>query len=270
MFNIFKHDKKDILTSISDIGLIRKNNEDSVITITHPDNDKIKLLAVADGVGGYSSGEIASNFVIQALKKWFIKEKTNNFKSTMLIAQHLYKVIIDINNYLYLNEYNKSKCATTLTCAIVTEENTLIANIGDSRAYAIIDQEVVQLTKDDSIVWNYYESGSISKDQIRFHIQNSIITKCIGHEYNTKPSVIKIKNSDYKGILLLTDGVSDCLSDKQIKYIIENSKDSQIAKKLIDEAVYHQQENDIPKGLEFNDILNGKDNATVALYMKHS
>lgn len=270
MFNIFKRNKKDILTSISDIGLIRKNNEDSVITITHPDNDKIKLLAVADGVGGCNKGEIASNFVTKALEKWFIKEKINNFKSTMLIAQHLYKVIIDINNYLYLNEYNKSKCATTLTCAIVTESNTIIANIGDSRAYAIINQEVVQLTKDDSIVWNYYEKGNISKDQIRFHRENSIITKCIGHEYNTKPSVIKIKNEDYNGLLLLTDGVSDCLSDNQIKYIIENSKDNQIAKKIINEAVYHQQKNDIPKGLEFSDILNGKDNATVALYMKHS
>ncbi len=270
MFNIFKKRKKDILTSISDIGLIRKNNEDSVTTITHSKNKNIKLLAVADGVGGCNKGEVASKFVIKALEKWFIKEKINNFNSTMLIAQHLYKVIIDINNYLYLNEYNKSKCATTLTCAIITNDNTLIANIGDSRAYAIIGQEVVQLTKDDSIVWNYYENGSISKDQIRFHIDNGIITKCIGHGYNTKPSVIKIKNSDYKGLLLLTDGVSDCLSDTQMKYIIENSEDTQIAKKLIDEAVYHKQKNDIPKGFEFNDILNGKDNATVALYMKHS
>ena len=66
------HQTEDILDSLSDIGLARNNNEDSVITIIHPENPNLKLLAVADGVGGRNSGEIASNFAIHTLEKLII------------------------------------------------------------------------------------------------------------------------------------------------------------------------------------------------------
>lgn len=268
MISIFK--KHDILTSITDIGLIRNNNEDCVITLTHPCNNEIKFLAVADGLGGNDKGELASNYVINELKKWFNRENINTFSSTLLCSQKLYQVIIDINNCLYLNEHHKSKCGTTLTCAIVTEKDTIIANIGDSRAYIIFKDEFKQLTKDDSLVWNYYEQGKLTKDEIRFHHYNNLITKCIGHEYNTSPSIIKLKNNSYDGLLLFTDGVTDCLSDEKIKFIVNKTNAKHIAPKIIHEAVYHQQKNIIPPGMEFNNVINGKDNASVALYIKYS
>lgn len=267
MFKILKREN-ELLDSLTNIGLVREINEDSVITLSHPNNNKIKLLAVADGLGGCDKGEVASQYAIEELKNWFIKEI--NFNSTILVAQHLYKKIIDINNQLFINEYNKSRCATTLTCAIVLKNDTLIANIGDSRAYALINNRLKQLTKDDSLVWSYYEAGALNKDNMRFHIQNPIVTKCLGHAYNTKPRIIQVKNNNYNGLILLTDGVSDCLSDEKINYIVTTSKRSKIASKLINEAVYHKQKNSIPYGIEFNDIKNGKDNATVALYMKYS
>ncbi len=267
MLNFLK--KKDILTSKTDIGLVRNNNEDSVTTLIHPHNSNIKLLAVADGLGGCEQGELASNFVINSLENWFKNLNPNIFKSTLLCSKKLHQVIIEINNYLYNKEYNRSQCGTTLTCAIVTEKDTIIANIGDSRAYAIIDNEVKQLTKDDSLVWSYYEHGELSKDELRFHMQNSLITKCIGHEYNTKPTILKIHNSAYKGLLLLTDGVTDCLSDDKIKFIIGKNSAKNVAAKLVYEAVYRKQKNIIPNGYEFRDVKNGKDNATAALYMKY-
>lgn len=266
MFKFLK--KKDILTSMTNIGLIRKNNEDCTITKLHPHNKKIKLLAVADGMGGFDKGEFASKFVIKALEQWFINENIKTFDSSILLSKKLHIAITDINNFLYLHEYNKSKCGTTLTCAIVTEKNTIVANIGDSRAYILSNNEIKQITKDDSVVWNYYEHGELNKDELRFHIQNNVITKCIGHIYNVKPSIIKIDNNNYTGLLLFTDGVTDCLSDDKIKFIVDKHNNKDIAKKIIKEAVYKKQNNIIPKGIEFHDIKNGKDNASVALYIK--
>lgn len=268
MLHLLKKVHNDILTAISDIGLLREKNEDCAITLKHPENKNIKLLAVADGIGGCSKGEFASHFVIKSLEYWFIHEKINTFDSTISVAQKLYKTIININNILYSHEFNKSKCGTTLTCAIVANKDTIIANIGDSRAYAIINNEIKQLTKDDSIVWYYYEQGKLTKDELRFHCQNSLITKCIGHAYNTKPTILKLSNNIYSGLLLFTDGVTDCLSDEKIKFIVDKNNNKDIAQKIINEAVYHKQNDIIPKGIQFNNIKNGKDNASIALYMK--
>jgi len=263
---IFK--KQDVLTSMTDKGLVRKCNEDSVITLKHPLNNNIKLLAVADGMGGFPKGEFASKYVIKSLQMWFINEKIEVFNSTTATSNHLYRTIININNALYLREYNRSRCGTTLTCAIVANNDTVIANIGDSRAYAININGVKQLTKDDSLVWYYYEQGKLTKDELRFHYQNSLITKCIGHSYNTTPNILKINNQEYLGLLLLTDGITDCLSDDKIKFIVKRNSYKDIAKKLIMEAVYYKQHDKILSGIEFNNIINGKDNASVALYMK--
>lgn len=268
MFKFLKFKQTDIFTALTDKGPIRQTNEDYVTTMIHPNNSKFKLLAVADGVGGNDKGEFASKFVIKELESWFKNLSLTILSSSIKTAESLYKTIIDINNKLYLSEYNKSNCGTTLTCAIVTEKETLVANIGDSRAYAIINNELKQLTKDDSIVWYYYEQGKLSKDELRYHTQSNIITKCIGHKYNIKPTILKIGNDLYSGLILFTDGITDCLSDDRIKFIINKNNKNNIAKSLIKEAILKKQPNNIPRGLEFHNIIPGKDNASVAIYIK--
>ena len=210
--------KKDILDSLSDAGLLRENNEDSAISILHPQNQGIKLLAVADGVGGKEKGEIASNFAIETLREWFTHTEATHLNNSRFLIKELPKVIKFINNFLYITQ--QEECSTTLTCAIINESDTIIANIGDSRAYIVQEDEVVQITKDDSLVWYYYEQGELSKDQIRFHRKNSLITKSVGSNMDVDPEISKIPNKDYKGLLLFTDGVTDCLSDSKIAKIV--------------------------------------------------
>ncbi len=266
---MFSFLKKDILISKTNIGLVKSKNEDSCITIKHPNNKKIKLLAVADGLSGYAQGELASHFAISCLEKWFKGTKTNILNSVLLCTESLYKTIININNSLYNKEYNRSKCATTLTCAIITERITIIANIGDSRAYAIKGKNIKQLTKDDSLIWAYYEYGKLTKDDLRFHSQNNLVTKCIGHEYNTKPTILLVNNNSYTGLLLMTDGITDCLSDEKIQFIVDKNHGKNIASKLLYEAIYRKQNDIVPNGIAFHNIRNGQDNATVALYIKY-
>lgn len=278
MFNIFKK-KKNILTSISDIGKVRNKNEDRVITLEHPLNSNIKLLAVADGMGGCTNSELASEYVINKLKNWFTSLSIESINTNIDVL--LYNKIIELNNKLV--EYNSTKNklsnyklysnpskypGTTLTCAIITKDETIIANIGDSRAYAIIKDKIVQLTKDDSYAWLEYEENKITKDEIRFSPLNSYIYKCIGHNYDVKPYIASIKNNYYTCLLLLTDGITDCISDNKIKIIVDKNKNKSIAKKLIHEAVYSKKKDTLKIGNTINTIKKGKDNASVALYIK--
>lgn len=271
LFNKSKrsHGDGDILDSLSDTGLIRNNNEDRVITITHPKNKNLKLLAVADGVGGKEGGEVASNFAISVLENWFLNLPTGTINNTKKLSKYLTNIIQCINNCLYVVKSYRRGCATTLTCAIINKRKTVIANIGDSRAYIVKKDSLEQITKDDSVVWYYYEQGELTKEQLRFHKQRSLITKCIGTDYDTKPDIIILENNSYNGILLFTDGVTDCLSDSKLEKLVHTKKEK-LAYNIIKEAVYGKQAKRIPKGAEFSVPKNGKDNASVALYFKET
>lgn len=260
---------EEILDSLSDIGLNRSNNEDSVITLIHPNNKNLKLLAVADGVGGRESGEVASSFTISVLEKWFYNLPEETINNTKKLSKYLTNIITCINNCLYVIKSYRTGCATTLTCAIINKKKTVVANIGDSRAYIFHGDTLKQITKDDSVVWAYYEQGELTKEQLRFHKQRSLITKCIGTDYGTKPNITILENTEYTGILLFTDGVTDCLSDSKLERLVHTKKQD-LAHSIIKEAVYGKQSKRVPKGENFSTPKNGKDNATVALYFKET
>ena len=259
-----------VLDSLSSAGLVRNNNEDRVTTVVHPKNKNLKLLAVADGVGGYENGEIASNFAIMTLQKWFTNLNVDLINNSKYIQKSMAQIIKFINNYLFIVKSCRNGCGTTLTCAIINNHDTIIANVGDSRAYIVKDNEIKQITRDDSLVWYYYESGDISKEEIRFHKQSSLITKYVGPDFNIEPEIIKINNHSYDGLLLFTDGVTDCISDSKIEKIVTKSSKKKLVQNIINEAVYGKPPKRIPKGDEFCVPINGKDNASVAIYFKEN
>ena len=259
-----------VLDSLSDAGLVRDNNEDSVTTVVHPNNKNLKLLAVADGVGGCEDGEVASNFAIMTLQKWFTNLSEDTINNSKHMSKSVTEIIRFINNYLYIVKSYNNSCGTTLTCAIVNKKETIIASIGDSRAYIVKNNEIEQVTRDDSLVWYYYEAGELDKDEIRFHRENCLITQYVGPELDIEPEVIKINNDSYDGLLLFTDGVTDCISDSKIERIVNKSSKNNLAKAIIKEAVYGKPPKRIPKGEKFRAPINGKDNASVAIYLKET
>ena len=109
-----------------------------------------------------------------------------------------------------------------------------------SRGYIVKNNELIQVTKDDSQVQKYYDAGYIRrKDDMRFHIYSNIITSCIGSlnpERPLRPHMYRIKNTDYDSLVLLSDGVTDCLSDSRIMAITANTPKEKIASALVDAA----------------------------------
>ena len=263
----------EVLDKISEIGSYRPTNEDACLYLTHPKNKNYKLLAVADGMGGKEHGEIASNYTIQKLKSWFLKKDLSNLNDNKKIISSITRLIKRINKELIL-EYGENILGTTLTLAIINKKNTLIFNIGDSRAYIYKNDKLYQITEDDSDVWMYYKYGNVNKEDLRYFAMSNLINACIGlSDALCKISTITIPN-DYSEILLLTDGVTDLLTDKKLTKIIRTSKKEDTLKNIINQAVFIDQKLSVPKRLKRKYLANfvipftGRDNASGVIYIK--
>ena len=158
--------------------------------------------------------------------------------------------------------------------AIITKEGTVICNVGDSRIYLYKDKKLIQISEDDSDVWYFYKYGVVQKDDLRYFFNNNIITACIGLSDDICQVSTLIIENDYDMLMTFTDGVTDLITDKKIKKIIENNKKSKILEKIIYEAVYVDQNLRIPLRLKRKKLskyilpFHGRDNASGAIYIK--
>ena len=252
----------------------RLNQEDSVIILEHPRNSQIKLIAVADGLGGRSDGDLASNHTIKKLIEWFEAEKDENIDN---IIRNLRNTL----SYILLDLEANINASTTLSAAIVLKNKTIIAHIGDSRIYTLKDNELKQQTRDDSDVQYLLELQEIpDKELTRFHKKSNILTTAIAiypPHYHVKYKVI---DNDYDKIIAVTDGVTDCLSTKQIENILISKKNTNIAKEIVNKAlatdsylkdiikeISPEQQKIIEKDY-YKEIKGGQDNTTAAIYVR--
>ena len=269
------------LFATQDVGKERDNQEDSVIIMVHPNNPDFKLLAVADGMGGYEGGEIASSTTIKKISEWFSNLSEEYYYNPDLIMNEMNLNITRINNEL--NDYcekRNSKCGTTLTCAIVTEKETVVSHIGDSRCYLLKDGHVNLLTQDQSVVWPEvidpsseekrtaypFELSHEEIDELRFKPYSYALTSCIGcNNESVNPLYWKIDNDSYDTLLVTSDGVSDLLSIPEIKIISDTTPVDYLTKTIVARALKYDAYN-----MKYPDnvIKAGKDNATAAAFSR--
>lgn len=261
------------LYASSDIGKVRKNQEDSVLIMYHPKNPDFKMLVVSDGMGGAAEGEIASSFVAMEIQEWFKRLSPEWFdaKYSDALRKEYETAIAEINKRLYeRNERAGVSGGATFCGAIVTEKDTIISNVGDSRAYMYDGRSIIQLTSDDSVVWKMETPrNSIEKESLRFRRGSNVITQSMGSERVSPVSTV-IKNSDYKCLMLFSDGVTDCLSDATIKAITESTPFNKLAEEFVKRAL--DEKSFAPDGLDpksyYGQISGGKDNTTAAVFVK--
>ena len=266
------------LHASTDIGNVRQNQEDSVLIMYHPQNPDFKMLVVSDGMGGLDNGEVASSYVVECMQRWFNALPPQYFdkRNTQALKEGYEQAIKAVSKSLHQRNQSsnvRGESGATFCGAIVTEKETIISNVGDSRAYAYSKGKLTQQTKDDSMVFDMYlkdiEGKQIDenekmqlKDAIRFNPYSNIIKQAMGLEDDVTPRSTVIKNSSYDCLILVSDGVSDCLSDEQIKAITKDTPRDKLAQMLIQEA---KARDSVSKD-GTRRIRAGKDNATVALY----
>lgn len=262
-----------VLQAETNIGLVRKNNEDVALAITHPKDDKVHLLLVADGMGGKEHGEYASTYTAKSIEKWF-KSKSPKVLNDLEKAEDQLRELIEKTSNTIINKCGKNITGTTLSLALINRDGTVLANVGDSRIYIYKNKKLIQVSDDDSDVWYYYKYGLVKKDDLRYFYNNNIITACIGLSDDICEISTQIIDNDYEMIFAVTDGVTDLITDKKIKKVIESNKKSKILEKMIYEAVYVDQNLRIPLRLKRKKLskyilpFHGRDNASGAIYIK--
>lgn len=262
-----------IIQTETNIGLVRKKNEDVSLAITHPKDDKIHLLLVADGMGGKEHGDVASSYTARTIEKWFLSRSPKTLTNLEKVEDILYDLVDKISTDI-IKRLGKEISGTTLSLALITPSGTVTLNVGDSRIYLYKKKKLIQITEDDSDVWYFYKYGFVSKDDLRFFFNNNIITACIGLSDDICDIKTQIIDNDYDMILLFSDGVTDLITDKKIKKIIDSTDKKKILSKIINEAVYVDQNFHIPLRLRRKKLskyiipFHGRDNASGSIYIK--
>lgn len=203
--------------SITDIGKVRKNNEDSFLNYENAD---FSLFIVADGIGGHNAGEIASSMAVEIIRDYIIEhfDKDNVFDTISEAIQLANKKVLEKSNQ---QEQSKGM-GTTVVLAVVVESIMYFANVGDSRLYLFRSEKLQQITKDHSYVQALLDSGAISIEEAKFYPRNQI-TSAVGtsEDYELNIDRIEIKVGDY--ILLVTDGLTDLIDDEDIYDVVKNN-----------------------------------------------
>ncbi len=209
------------IVSETNVGMVRSQNEDSV-AIDNPRG----LVVLADGMGGYNAGEVASGMatavivtemrnVLDQHAHFKVDTRTGRSEAQKLLRDQIAKA----NTAIYQTSQSQPQyegMGTTLVVALLHDKTVTVAHIGDSRLYRMRGEELKQITKDHSLLQEQIDSGLITPEQAKLAAHKNLVTRALGiglavepeiHDYATLPGDI---------YLLCSDGLSDMVSDEDI------------------------------------------------------
>jgi len=226
---------------LTDVGQVRTIDEDSILAAdlsfgVNSESSNFLLLAVADGMGGHAKGEEASKIALNAIAKTVIPDLLNDTPFTTLLEQGIQNANQNILDYTTKNP-DASGMGTTSVCTVVKNDQIHLANVGDSRAYLVSNDEIRRITKDHSYVQALVDEGEITEEQSREHPRKNEITRAVGIMPSVEVDTMKLTLGSDESLLLCCDGVIAHLSDEDIHKIINDSADPQSAcQKIVDTA----------------------------------
>lgn len=243
-FFLIEKEERNILTkfvpeiesgSLSVVGPLREDNQDSIrIDYDEHSSGSGTLFAIADGMGGYAHGGVAS---LLALESFFDTLFTRNGSP---IQKALQRGVETANLVVYqkAHQLDAGRMGTTLTAAYLFGNMLYLAHVGDSRAYLIRDGRSICLTSDHTTVGDMVRSKLISSDKIRSHAQRSVLTRSIGTSLFVQPDIIQQKLREGDRLILCSDGVWSVIEDEEFAQVTnEASSVEEISRNLIDLAL---------------------------------
>jgi serine/threonine protein phosphatase PrpC len=211
----------------TDTGRQRQANEDSYFA-------RAPLFAVADGMGGAQAGEVASRIAARAFERKRTVSREEPAEGQLeKIAQQANREI----HKLAQEDSSRAGMGTTLTAALLRDDEVALGHVGDSRAYLLRDGQLKRLTKDHSLVEELRRQGRLTEEQAEEHPQRSIITRALGPEPSVNVDTMTFPARDGDVFLLCSDGLTTMVSDEQIREILVSSRNLRAAvNKLVDAA----------------------------------
>lgn len=200
----------------TDIGKAREINQDYYYI---PTTDKLDLYILADGMGGYNGGEVASKLAIDSVKKYI----ENNFEKEKETKESILNLIKSAIEYANMIVYKKSKevkelegMGTTLDICLIYNNKVYIGHVGDSRVYRIRKEFMRKLTQDHSYVQKLVKEGTITPEEALHHPQKNMLMKALGCNAFVEPDVM-VKGFLKDDILIMnSDGLSNLVSQEDM------------------------------------------------------
>jgi protein phosphatase len=208
--------------ALSDVGRVRKNNQDSGFAGPH-------LLMVADGVGGAARGDIASSTAVQILRR-LDAPPPDNMAEAMAGAIHRAH---DRLAELVDEDPELDGTSTTITAALFDGTKITVGHVGDSRGYLLREGTLSRLTKDHTFVQGLIDEGRITEEESRTHPHRNLILRAVDGVHETDPDLFDVEVAPGDRILLCSDGCSGVLDDDRIADILGTGSVDYAAVELI-------------------------------------
>ena len=208
------------LRAAVDPGRARSNNEDSVAI-----DDSVALAVLADGMGGYNAGEVASNmattFIRAELGRWLREASSQASDAEVKRAMD---ICVDNANRAIFNAANANPqyagMGTTLVVAVFRDNRLLLGHVGDSRCYRLRAGRLQQITRDHSLLQEQIDAGLITPEQAAFSINKNLVTRAVGVEDTVMLEIHQHDVLPDDAYLMCSDGLSDMLPDMAIAQLL--------------------------------------------------
>jgi protein phosphatase len=208
------------LCAAVDPGRARSNNEDSVAI-----DASVSLAVLADGMGGYNAGEVASNmattFIRAELGRWLREASSQASDAEVKRAMD---ICVDNANRAIFNAANANPqyagMGTTLVVAVFRDSRLLLGHVGDSRCYRLRAGRLQQITRDHSLLQEQIDAGLITPEQAAFSINKNLVTRAVGVEDTVMLEIHQHDVLPDDAYLLCSDGLSDMLPDIAIGQLL--------------------------------------------------
>jgi len=234
------------LAEITDTGKVREHNEDAIGS-----NADIGLMVLADGMGGYNAGEVASGIAVQTITELASegadRESRNDLDpSTGLMRQSivLRDAVTRANKIIFQTAQSQTHCegmGTTLVCAMFYDNKVSLAHVGDSRAYRLRGNKFEQLTLDHSLLQELVDRGFYSEEEAQRSTNRNYVTRALGVEPTVEVEVREFDVLPEDVFLLCSDGLPDMVEDEDIHLTIStfNASLDVVGQQLVNLANEH-------------------------------
>jgi serine/threonine protein phosphatase PrpC len=224
----------------TDLGQVRENNEDKFDFI-EPDDSGIlarkgRVYAVADGMGGHSAGQIASELGLKTFIRAYYQDGSGNAGSS------LKRAVRDANTYVVdvaRSIPGRSGMGTTLTAAVLRDDDLYVAQVGDSRLYLLRNGQITQVTQDHSWVAEHVRRGTMTREEAEQSPHRNVITRSLGGAPEVAPDIFELKVQPGDRYVICSDGLSGMVADEDILSIGGSRSPSVAAWDLVELANEH-------------------------------
>ncbi len=245
----------------TDRGRVREQNEDCILMSEFEHSD-VLLLQVADGVGGHEGGAVASKLVVEfmraSVEKAVLLANSGAGYATDWLEKTLEQAISDANLMLIEQQsiqLSLNNMATTIVAILIYKNEIVIGHLGDSRCYQFINSHLTQLTEDHTALQKLLNEGKINQQEFETMPMHHVISQGMGLSLKPEIEITRVDLNDESCYLLCSDGLTDCISDAQIQYVL---KKNDLIENAVDELITCANDN------------GGVDNISVVLFIVSS